>query len=125
MKKVLVVDDNISFRCTLSFLLIIFHYDSDVAGNANEALGMLENNRYDAVLTDYQMPGMDGIELIEIIRESAPLIPIILMTGCLDERVLEFSGADVCLHKPFSMSDLKDSLDRVFRGVRGGAPPRD
>jgi CheY-like chemotaxis protein len=120
MKKVLVVEDDISLRCTLSSLLMIFHYDFDIAGNAYEALGMLERNRYDAILTDYRMSGMDGIELIDIIRESTTLIPIILMTGCLDERVLGFSGADACLHKPFSASDLKDSLDLVFRNARGG-----
>ncbi len=123
MKKVLVVADDISLRCALSSLLAIFHYDSDIACNAYEALGMLERNRYDAIFTDYRMSGMDGIELIDIIREFTPLIPIILMTGCLDERVLEFSGADACLHKPFSASDFKDSLDLVFRDARAGVSP--
>jgi DNA-binding response OmpR family regulator len=112
--KILVVDDDATVRSTMALLLERFHFDLSTADTAEKALDLMEEKPYDIIITDYNMPGMNGIELIRNVR-SAPHRPaVILMTGCTDEAVLKHSGADMCLHKPFSAMILKDCIDRVI-----------
>jgi len=121
LKKILIVDDDKIVRNMLALFLERFHCDFDTAFNAEEALGLIGQKRYDAVFTDYQMPGMNGIELIRNIRAKSPHSAVILMTGCADEEMIRHSGADACLMKPFSADAFKESLDRVLHEDRRGS----
>ncbi len=85
-KKILVVDDNVTNRAILRSQLEIWQLKPVLAASGEEALSILEkDNQFDLVLTDMQMPYMDGIELGQSIRSKYPKIPIILLSSIGDE----------------------------------------
>ncbi|HEY4063589.1 MAG TPA: response regulator [Puia sp.] len=85
-KKVLIVDDNLTNRTILKSQLEYWKLVPVLAASGVEALNILaEDNDYDLVLTDMQMPFMDGIRLSESIRQRYPKMPIILLSSVGDE----------------------------------------
>jgi DNA-binding NtrC family response regulator len=88
----------------------------EVAGSADAALARLAGGPLDAVLTDLSMPEMDGIELVRRIRESDPLLPVIIMTAHATlERAVEGirAGATDFLQKPVNVSALLTLVERA------------
>jgi PAS domain S-box-containing protein len=70
--------------------------------SANEALGLLETSRFDAILSDYEMPDIDGIQFLKIVREKYPRMPFIIFTGKGREEIVIESlnnGADYYVRK--------------------------
>ncbi len=85
-KKVLIVDDNLTNRTILKNQLEYWRLEPVLAASGVEALDILSNDsHYDLILTDMQMPFMDGIHLSQTIRDRHPLIPIILLSSIGDE----------------------------------------
>lgn len=114
MKKALVVDDDAFVRKLLASIVGRVRCDCDSALSAEEALGLIEENRYDVILTDYRMPGMNGVELIRKIRVISPHSIVILITSCMDDGVTGYSGADIYIQKPFSADAVKEILDKIL-----------
>src|SRR5262245_7628301 len=88
----------------------------DTAANGLEAVRKLEDGEFSAVLTDLRMPGMDGIELLQHIRQTKPNLPVIMLSayGTVPDAVEAMkSGAVNFLLKPFS----HEALDEVLRGL--------
>lgn len=81
MAHILIVDDELSIRITLSEFLRNDNYEVDVAEDADQAMEMLATEDFDVVVTDIVMPRITGVKLLEAIRESAPRVQVILMTG--------------------------------------------
>lgn len=79
--KILVVDDEAAARSALSELLRDEGYAVHAAGDGFKALGQLEDWMPDIMLTDVQMPGMSGIELMEKARERVPSLGVVVMTA--------------------------------------------
>ena len=87
-QNILIVEDNIQFAGTLEVLLERMGYQTLHCLNALEALDLIEGGeKFDAVLSDYKMPRMTGLEFAKILHNSTPHIPIILMTGFSDEKI--------------------------------------
>jgi CheY-like chemotaxis protein len=90
------------------------------AGNGREALARLETQRVDLMLTDLMMPEISGIELIQTVRKTNLLLPIIAMSADADlrnDRSLELAaqaGAQVVLEKPFAMNRLIREVQRLL-----------
>lgn len=84
-KRVLVVDDNGTNRRILQVQLEQWRLVSVLAASAKEALTLLEQNHFDLVISDMQMPEMDGVELAEFIKQRQPALPIILLSSIGDE----------------------------------------
>ena len=82
--RVLLVDDEPVFVDTMSKVLKARGYGIGAAAGGVEALEELRFNRYDVVVLDLRMPGMDGIETLERIRKHDPLLPVILLSGHAD-----------------------------------------
>jgi CheY-like chemotaxis protein len=120
-KSVLVVDDDPIIRSALVLFLRRLKFDSSTARTAEEAIELIQRKSYDVVITDYQMPGMNGVELIKKIRAESPRSITFLMTGCANDEILRSSGADLCLHKPFSIDVLRESLERFSNGPNEGS----
>jgi DNA-binding NtrC family response regulator len=111
MKKhrILIVDDEISVRSSLSQWFIEDGFESEVAENGEEALRKLTDTEFDIVLIDIKMPGMDGIELQRKLREKAPQSVVIIMTAyaSVDTAVEALKlGAYDYITKPFDPDDL-------------------
>lgn len=85
-KRILVVDDNLTNRAILKSQLQIWKLVPVLAGSGEEALSILEEDKnFDLVLTDMQMPFMDGIQFGQTVRDKYPGIPIILLSSIGDE----------------------------------------
>lgn len=127
-KLALIVDDSDLVREILATLLEELTWASDSTESPRHALLMMEEQRYDLILTDYQMPGMNGIELARKVREVSPHSSVILMTATPQGDLMVLSGADGFLLKPFSLDALRQSLAAVFDGTeedasRTSSPP--
>jgi signal transduction histidine kinase/CheY-like chemotaxis protein len=120
---VLVVDDEVTIRETLATLLNRLGFESIAAADGAEALIQLGqyNEEIKLVITDINMPVMDGVALARILRRMTPDLPIIAMTGLQDEERLaqlrEIGGVHL-LAKPFSMSSLSEALKHSLERTR-------
>ncbi len=105
--KILIVDDNFEMRTYLKTILNA--YTCLEAENGEEALKLLSNEKIDFVLTDYMMPVMNGVTLIENIKEEGMTVPILMLTARTDSKskldVLRL-GIDDYMNKPFEKEEL-------------------
>lgn len=93
------------------------------ASNGVEAFALVEKERIDLVMSDIQMPVMDGIELLRKIRKKDPKIPIVLLaTGQsqLSEQGARSLGAAGLILKPFNLRSLADQVETLFRAAEAG-----
>jgi CheY-like chemotaxis protein len=84
-------------------------YDVFSASDGTEAIGVARNVPVDIVVTDVSMPGLDGRETADRIRRIRPRIPVLFMSGCVDESTLRLGDADgatTFLQKPFGPVEL-------------------
>lgn len=81
--KILLVDDHPLLRGGMRFLLLSLDADleMDEAGNCTQALGLLADGGYDLVLLDLNLPGLNGLEALGALREAAPNVPLVVLSG--------------------------------------------
>lgn len=108
-QRILVVDDDPDACELISTVLGQLGFEVGIALDGFAALGKLARSPFDLVLTDFQMPGMNGIELIGTLRRMGGALPVVVMTGA-DTRDLctaaEAYGAVQCLTKPINLDQL-------------------
>jgi len=116
---ILVVDDEQYVRELVKRILEPEGYAVTVAADGNSALAQLTEHRPDLVLLDIRMPGLDGYQVLERIREKSD-VPVIMLTGALQPTAVEQSiglGADDYIRKPFSprvlLARIKAKLRRA------------
>ena len=111
-KKILVVDDNKTNRDILQTQLIHWKFQPTVASSAEDALNILaEENDFELVITDMQMPGIDGIELAQTIRTRNPMLPIILLSSIGNEQKKQFEHLfSQILTKPVKQKVLSKAI---------------
>ena len=115
MSRVLVVDDDSGMLQSLKGLLASHGQETVVARSGQEALDRLEG--VDAVITDFAMPGMDGVQLVQAIRDRDETIPVILLTAHGSERVAVQamkSGAYDYMAKPFDGEEFTLVVGRAL-----------
>ena len=115
--RVLWVDDEEMIRTTGKKLLKTLNHKVDVAADGEEALSLLESNRYDLMITDVGMPNMNGWQLAERIKGDYPGMQVAVVTGwgayvSNDEK--EKFGVSYVLGKPITMKQLKDLVRDVL-----------
>ena len=104
--RVLIVDDEVSVRKVMAAVLAQVGLPCETAASGDEALRILETHRIDAVISDLQMPGMSGMELLAKVRQIYPRMVFLVVTGVDDIRVgIEAmrQGADDYLVKPLQV----------------------
>jgi DNA-binding NtrC family response regulator len=119
--RVLIVDDEAHARSTLAALLGDEGYDTETSPDAFKALGKAEAFQPDIVLTDLQMPGMTGVELLHKLREQTDDLTVILMTAHGDVRTAVSAmrdGAADYLTKPLDASELSLVVAREMERLR-------
>ena len=120
-KTVLIIDDSPTFRTMVSFALKkIAHFGNEIqAGDGLEALDALAKNSVDLMICDVNMPNMNGLEFLKMVKgdEKHKRIPVIMLTteGKDEdrERALKL-GADAYLNKPFKPNALKAEIERLL-----------
>jgi two-component system response regulator FlrC len=122
--KVLLVEDDRALREALGDTLELGGYAYQAVGNAEEALQAVTRQPFGMVITDVNMPGMDGHQLLARLRALQPQLPVLLMTahGAVERAVDAMrQGAADYLVKPFEPRALLDQIARHARGsVQGG-----
>src|SRR5690554_1514060 len=111
--RILVVEDDLNLREAIVDTLKLKNFDVVEAAHGIEGLHAVRTKQLDLVLTDINMPGMDGIELLQHIKQEFPWLPVILMTayGDVSQAVKAMQlGANDYLMKPFELKELEDIL---------------
>jgi two-component system capsular synthesis sensor histidine kinase RcsC len=111
--KILVADDNRLVLTTVCRMLKALGCDATGTSDGLEALSRFEREDFDLVLTDLQMPHMDGWGLASRIKSLAPGIPVIAMTGMGRKEVLDRPGksaVDRVLYKPMNLNQLDQAV---------------
>jgi DNA-binding response OmpR family regulator len=78
---ILIVDDEKRLRLSLSLILQKENYHVETAANSKEALDCLQSHEYDLMFLDLNMPGMSGIDLLDLVRKQAPHMPVLILTA--------------------------------------------
>ena len=120
MRHILVIDDD-KLGIIVGDGLELLGYSVDVANGVKPALGLMETHNYDVVLTDKNMPGLNGsdeggYDIVEYSRAHMPNAKMIMMTGDLavDEDKVHQLGISHLIFKPVSIIALKDKIDRLL-----------
>lgn len=123
-KKALIVDDEFHIVQVVSIKLKNNGFDVLTAENGRQAYDLACQARPDVIITDYQMPVMSGIELIEKIRQNADTahIPVIMLTArgfAVEDDQREKLQVSACLNKPFSPREVLQVVEDVLRQGAG------
>jgi DNA-binding NtrC family response regulator len=108
-KKILVIDDNEHLRDSLSRSLSAIGYEVVAASDGVEGYDLLLQNRFDLVITDSQLPKIDGWHLLYIIKENRPYTPVLLIMGQSRDEIIEkmtTGQIDFLMFKPFRIGEL-------------------
>ena len=119
-KNILIVDDELSMREFLEILLNGEGYNVDSAANGTEAIKKLKNTHYQLIISDIQMPGMGGLELLKNIKNLSPATEVLMMTAYAStETAVEAmkSGAYDYITKPFKVDEVKLIIKNVLEKV--------
>jgi len=109
MKTCLVVDDSRGVRQLVGSVLTGQGFETLVAGNVAEGLAKLRSESFDALVVDYAMPGSDGVELVQAVRNILPSLPVVMVSAIAnesDQARAWSAGVDAYLDK----ADLRQGL---------------
>lgn len=118
MARILVVEDSSDIANSLKEWLTAENYVVDLAGDGNEALYYLKMNEYDAVVLDWELPKVSGIEVCKQFRASGGKTPVLMLTGRRDveDRISGLdAGCDDYLSKPFVAGELSARIRALLR----------
>jgi DNA-binding NtrC family response regulator len=121
LARVLVVDDEAHIGESIRKALERVGYSVDVVGSAEAARAALEREEADVVLCDIRLPGMDGMQLLDHIRQSHPATAVIMITGfaSIESAVASIKGgAEEYIAKPFSPEQLRHAVANVLERKR-------
>jgi two-component system, NarL family, capsular synthesis sensor histidine kinase RcsC len=109
-RRVLVIDDDHSFRTTVECLLRRFGHTVEVAESGSAGLALLRQTPVDLVLTDLSMPGLTGWDVARLVKATHPRLPVVLVTGdaeAISPDQPERAWVDAILAKPCGMAAMQ------------------
>jgi two-component system response regulator AtoC len=119
MKRVLVLDDEFVVRQLMVEILERAGYAVEAAARPLGALEQVARGSFDVLVTDLVMPELSGLDVLRRVKEQAPGLPVVLVTGQGTEENLARAkelGAAAVLEKPFSHAQLRDAVASVLEG---------
>lgn len=121
--KILIVDDFSTMRRIIKNLLRDLGFtNTSEADDGTTALPMLQGGKYDFLVTDWNMPGMQGIDLLKAVRADPNLssMPVLMVTAeSKKDQIVEAAQAGVngYVVKPFTAATLKEKIDKIFERI--------
>ncbi|MBL1140496.1 MAG: chemotaxis protein CheY [Proteobacteria bacterium] len=121
--KILIVDDFSTMRRIVKNLLRDLGFtNTSEADDGLTALPMLQGGKYDFLVTDWNMPGMQGIDLLKAVRADPNLasLPVLMVTAeSKKDQIVEAAQAGVngYVVKPFTAATLKEKIDKIFERI--------
>ncbi|MDX5300271.1 MAG: chemotaxis response regulator CheY [Gammaproteobacteria bacterium] len=122
--KILIVDDFSTMRRIIKNLLRDLGFtNTDEADDGNTALPMLKTGKYEFLITDWNMPGMTGIDLLRAVRADDALkgLPVLMVTAeAKRDQIVAAAQAGVngYVVKPFTAAVLKEKIDKIFERIQ-------
>ncbi|MFV8571378.1 chemotaxis response regulator CheY [Marinobacter sp. SBS5] len=122
--KILIVDDFSTMRRIIKNLLRDLGFtNTDEADDGNTALPMLKNGHYDFLVTDWNMPGMSGFDLLKAVRadDSLKNLPVLMVTAeAKRDQIVAAAQAGVngYVVKPFTAAVLKEKIEKIFERIQ-------
>lgn len=124
VKQILIVDDEITITWLLrESLEQLSNCQIWTAASGEDALALCETTSFDLVLTDYKMPGMDGLTLAGAIQRLQPRVAVILLTGHSSEDICKRAAALAIrqvLDKPLRLSTIRQAVLKIFTEIDQG-----
>jgi DNA-binding NtrC family response regulator len=115
--KLLMVDDEVKFLESISKRLALKNFDVTTAATGQEAIASAEKGFFDVAVLDFQMPGMDGVQVLNALKERHKYIEIIMLTGhaTVDSAVEATKlGAFKYLEKPYAFEKLVEVIKEAY-----------
>ena len=116
--RLLIVDDEARFLKTLSERLTLRDFDVTAVANGKDAIARARDRDYDLALVDLRMPGMDGAEVLEVLKREHPYMEVIILTGhgSIDSAVkCTAAGSHSFLQKPCRTEELLRVLQEAYQ----------
>jgi YesN/AraC family two-component response regulator len=121
LRQVLIVDDEITITWLLRESLEQFpNCQIWTASRTEDALALCETTSFDLILTDYKMPGMDGLTLAEALRRLQPHAAIVLLTGYSSDDICQRAsalGIQKVLNKPLRLATIRQTVSKIFTEI--------
>ena len=115
--KLLMVDDEVKFLESISKRLVLKNFDVITAATGKEAIASAEKDLFDVAVVDFQMPGMDGAQVLKALKDKHKYLEIIMLTGhATVDSAVECTklGAFKYLEKPYAFEKLVDSITEAY-----------
>ena len=117
---ILLVDDDVTVLALLSNLLNRFGYVVAGASNSQAAMDYVTGtrNRFDVIITDLAMPGINGMEFLTLAKKIFPDVPIVMITGHMEQCTIDEAlhlGAFAYLTKPLDFQEFTNTIERALR----------
>ena len=119
--KLLIIDDDLSILKSMEQALRPAGYECVLCQDSHEALSRYKSEQFDVVITDYQMPGINGIEILGEIRKCDPDAYVIIITGYADlHNAIDAVnyGAHAFLCKPLNFKSIMEILIRIEKKIQ-------
>jgi CheY-like chemotaxis protein len=113
-RRILLVDDQRSVREAINLLLRLDGHRVSEAGNGTMALDLFMRGHFDLVITDFEMPNMNGSELAARIKKASPTQPVLMITAYAEKLRDATSPVDAILDKPFQLEDLRRAIAQLL-----------
>ncbi len=126
-QKILIVDDDFPSRAAMEKVLQVYGYETFSCESGEHAVPKIREESFGTLITDFQMRGMDGLELIREAKRIHPEISAILVTGLATEEMrvkATKQGVDGFFPKPIEWDELVGFLDALRLGEWNGNPSR-
>ncbi len=120
MPKILLVEDEVDVRNFLSDELVDRRFSVTAVGNGADAIVAAVDERFDLYLLDMMLPGLDGVQLIRVLRKVTPGVPILGLTGHVGRGYMAQASSHgvTCLSKPIQIDDLLTEIRDVLAAPR-------
>jgi CheY-like chemotaxis protein len=128
VKRALVIDDDSHVGAAIQAILSRRGYETVLATRSHAGIHTLQGSKFDVAIVDVFLPGMNGLDAIDMIRQKAPSMPIVAMTGFRfrpakdpDRDFLSLAaqrGATSCIRKPFTPQQLLDAINLSLARLR-------
>jgi DNA-binding NtrC family response regulator len=125
MSSILIVDDDEGMVETLSDILTARRYAVTTADSGESALAQVHQRAFDVVLMDIKMPGLNGVEALQAMKQRHPALKVIMMTAFTRDELVQAArraSAVAIVPKPLDLASVLDLVDRVARS--GDDPSR-
>ena len=120
--NILLVEDDLDLSGALSRVLAPLGHQVVCCADGMEALALARRQNFDAILLDLGLPTLDGLQLLQRLRDGGVATPVMVLTarGAIEDKVAGLNlGADDYLAKPFDLSELQARLNALLRRSRG------